>query len=393
MKILHICLSCFYIDANSYQENMIIKAHVDKGYDVRVLASTETYNEKGNLIYLSPCEYNGDDGAIVTRIPYFKYLPHFLAKKVRYYPNAIAFIKDVNPDLIYFHGLPAFELYRVSKLSQKKGIRLVVDSHEDYINSARTFLSRNVLHRLYYKWVIRASLRYIKKIYCVTEDTIDFCKSMYGIDENQLEFLPMGGKIFSDEEYDSRRFKFRKKYNYDDNELVCAQTGRFTEDKKLIENIEIINCLKNKNFHLVLAGIPNDRIRPKLEYYLNESLNIDYIGWCNKEEMFDLLCGIDVYIQPGSQSATLQSSICARCAVVATDTKTHRFYINGNGWLINSVNDLYFIYDQIINNPKKILEMKKRSENIANNKLSYDKIAEYLVSCQAITEHDILVTR
>jgi 1,2-diacylglycerol 3-alpha-glucosyltransferase len=54
MKILHCCLSCFYIDNYNYQENMLVREHVRAGHEVLVLASTENYNNQGQLSYSAP---------------------------------------------------------------------------------------------------------------------------------------------------------------------------------------------------------------------------------------------------------------------------------------------------------------------------------------------------
>ena len=42
MRILHLCLSCFYIDGYNYQENILPRINHEDGHDVRILASTET---------------------------------------------------------------------------------------------------------------------------------------------------------------------------------------------------------------------------------------------------------------------------------------------------------------------------------------------------------------
>ena len=60
MKILHCCLSCFYIDGYSYQENELIREHVQAGHDVLVLASTESFDETQKKTYLNPGEYIGN---------------------------------------------------------------------------------------------------------------------------------------------------------------------------------------------------------------------------------------------------------------------------------------------------------------------------------------------
>ena len=75
MKILHLCLSCFYIDDAGYQENQLVRQHVRDGHEVLVIASTETFDGRGGLTYTEPKTYTGSDGARVIRIPYVRWLP------------------------------------------------------------------------------------------------------------------------------------------------------------------------------------------------------------------------------------------------------------------------------------------------------------------------------
>ena len=47
MKIVHLCLSAFFIDNYSYQENMLPKYHVKMGHKVTVIASIFSFNNEG----------------------------------------------------------------------------------------------------------------------------------------------------------------------------------------------------------------------------------------------------------------------------------------------------------------------------------------------------------
>jgi hypothetical protein len=39
MKIVHICLACFYVEGMGYQENLLPKYHVKQGHQVTVLTN------------------------------------------------------------------------------------------------------------------------------------------------------------------------------------------------------------------------------------------------------------------------------------------------------------------------------------------------------------------
>ena len=52
MRITHLCLGCFFPDGYSYQENMLPKYHKLMGADVTVIASLQTFNERGKIAYM-----------------------------------------------------------------------------------------------------------------------------------------------------------------------------------------------------------------------------------------------------------------------------------------------------------------------------------------------------
>ena len=70
MKIVHCCLSCFYIDNYNYQENALPRQNKLDGHDVSIIASTETFINNTNLGYVQPSQYVNEDGIPVRRIPY-----------------------------------------------------------------------------------------------------------------------------------------------------------------------------------------------------------------------------------------------------------------------------------------------------------------------------------
>jgi hypothetical protein len=51
MKVVHLCLGCFYIDNYSYQENMLPKYHKLAGHEVSVVASLVSFDKMELLVY------------------------------------------------------------------------------------------------------------------------------------------------------------------------------------------------------------------------------------------------------------------------------------------------------------------------------------------------------
>ena len=91
--------------------------------------------------------------------------------------------------------------------------------------------------------------------------------------------------------------------------------------------------------------------------------------------MSDLLCAADVYVQPGTQSATMQMSLCARCPVVLEDVPSHAPFVDGNGWLLKDTNDLPAVFRGISENSSALAPMAAGSLEIALRLLDYRTLA------------------
>lgn len=379
MKIAHICLSCFYIDGFSYQENELVKQHVRSGHDVIVIASTENY-VNAKLSYVQPGSYNGADGAYVIRIPYSSFLPHKVMTKLRIHPNVYDKLHDFEPDVIVFHGLCGWELKTVCKYKiDNPKVKLWVDSHEDHNNSARTLYSK-LLHRYFYKPVIRSVLTHIDNILCVSLDTMDFVVSTYGVPREKLKFFPLGSKVYNDDDYESIRTECREKYGLSKKVILFVQSGKQNKRKKLIDSLEAFSKTSNKNFKFFIVGSLSDDISREASMYIEQDERIIFLGWQNSEELQQLLCAADIYLQPGTQSATMQMALGARCAVIVDDVLSHQPFVKKNGWLINERLSL----EEILKSPdlelSKLEKMQKESHEIAINILDYRKQADFLLS-------------
>jgi len=381
MRILHLCLSCFYIDNFAYQENILPKYNKNDGHDVKIITSTETYGEDRTLEYVEPSEYTNEDGIVVVRLPYRRFLPHKIMRKLRMYQGVYGEIEKFAPDVILFHGLCAGELLTVVKYKKAfPGVKLYVDSHEDAKNSARSFLSKELLHRQFYRRIIKKSLQYFEKVLYVTPETKLFDMAMYSIPELLLEFFPLGGSILDDSSYSLYRKQKRKELGLGENDIMVLQAGKLEPRKKVLYGIkEFVRAAPSSNLKLFLIGSVDESIRDEFFALVGENANIKYLGWKEHEELMQFLCAADVYLQPGSQSAIMQSSLCMRCAVILDDVLSHEPYVQGNGWLINGLHPLEDIFRKLSLMSKDELRIKSdKSFAVARELLDYKELAQRL---------------
>lgn len=380
MKILHLCLSCFYIDGYAYQENMLIAEHVRAGHSVHVLASTETFGPDGKLTYVASSVYMGGEGAMVERLPYrFALIPR-LAQKIRNYAGLDVRLKEIAPDVIVFHGLCSYALLEVSSyVKQTPGVVLYTDSHEDFNNSARGWVSKWILHFLFYRTIFQKSLAAIDSVFCVSKETEAFVLDFYGCPAAKAKFLPLGGKVFLDEDYRQLRKTVRADYQWSDDLRIFVQSGKFDGAKRLLDSLRAFSALPGENLRLVLAGVFMDDIKDAAEELVRKDSRILKLGWLDTQGLTRLLIGADVYIQPGSQSATMQMAVCCRKPVIIADVISHRALIASNGWLVSSNQSLYDALLSAAQMQQSELEsMSAQSAKIAASILDYALQAEKL---------------
>jgi glycosyltransferase involved in cell wall biosynthesis len=359
---------------------MLVRQHVDMKHDVLVLASTETYNSEYKLDYTEACEYMGSDGAKVIRLPYQSFLPHSINVKFRSYPRVYRILNEFSPDVIMCHGPCFYELLTIARyVKHNPGVKFYVDSHEDKYNSARSYLSKLLLYSFFYVPIIKFSKIYIDKFFYLSYECKSFCQDIYGLKESDLEFFPLGGIVFDDEDYSTRRTSMRSSLDIDESNVLFFQSGKFDTKKKILQSLRAFMKNKSPLARFVIAGGFDDELKSSAMDLINSDSRIQYIGWANPEMLQNLLCAADVYVQPGSQSATLQMSICARCAVIVDDVPSHRFIIADNGVFVRDQLDLESAYNRLIESPRLIYEMSRQSHNYASANLDYRKLAERLL--------------
>lgn len=336
MRIMHVCLSNFYIDGVGYQENFLVRQHVHDGHDVLVVASTETYDQAQQITYTSPGRYRGQDGALVIRLPYCRWLPHQIARKLRIHPGFGKVLAQFRPEVVMFHGASGNEVVTAAKYVERvPHVLFYVDSHADYNNSARHFFSREFLHRRFYRNRLRRALPRVQKILCISHEAMDFLKGLYDVPREKLEFFPLGGFPLSKREWQRRRKSKRAQLGLSDTDIVLIQAGKQSQRKRLIETLEAIYESGNLRLRMVIAGSLGDDIREQAESLIKRDSRVRFLGWQSTDELSDLLCSADLYVQPGTQSATMQHALCCGCPVLIDDVPAHVFYQQAGAIVIN----------------------------------------------------------
>lgn len=98
-----------------------------------------------------------------------------------------------------------------------------------------------------------------------------------------------------------KRNEIRNKYGIKDNEIVCGNVGRITEQKNHIFLINVFKKLynQNKNYELLLVGKGEERLEKELEKIVNENNiteNVIFAGF--QEKPYEYLNAMDLFVFP-----------------------------------------------------------------------------------------------
>lgn len=375
MKIVHICLANYFADDQLYQENQLVRRHVEGGHEVVVIASTETFDAAGQVTYTSPKDYVGAEGARVIRLPYRRFLPHAVMRKLRLHPGVSRLLEEIAPDVIMFHGIAGYEMLTAARYAGKRpNVVFHIDSHADAVNSARNWTSRVLLHRQYYRRILHRAMRESGPLLCVSLSVIEFSASVYEVPRERLEFFPLGGDVPSPEDYAALRNRARARLGLRDEEILIVQAGKQGRAKRLPDTLRALARVPSERFKLMIAGVIQSDIEQECGQLIAADSRVSFLGWQGSEALNELLCAADLYLQPGTQSATMQHSLCCSCPVILHDDPAHAPYIRDNGWLIRTEEDIEraLTAAQSANLPL----MGSRSRELAVEMIDYRNLAE-----------------
>lgn len=377
MRVLHVCVSGPFTDGLSYQENELIEQHVALGHDVTVIAAISTYGENQQITDAKVGQSKLRCGATLIRLSYAWGLKGWLPSKIRAYSGLRECLEEIRPDRILFHGLTAWSLLTVSKFVKcNPQVSMFADSHEDWYNSARTVLSKWLLHYCFYRPILRRCLPYIKKVLCCSLETIDFVKSLYGVPQSQIEFYPLGGILWDDVDYSTTRTKTRESQGWLSQHRVFLQSGKLDRAKRLGDTLRAFANLDDANLRLVITGRIMPDVQDEVLPLIMADNRVQVLGWVDSKKLRNLLCAADVYVQPGSQSATMQMALCCRRPVIIADVMSHKIFIKGNGTLVSGEDQLRKAMETLAQLPdEKLLHMSHCSAQVAAQLLDYRKQA------------------
>lgn len=375
MKIIHVCLSSSYTDGLKYQDNMLAENHVLQGHDVTVISNCNAY-VGGISESVQPSDEVLACGVRLIRIRFLNFAIKKVTEKIKYSPELAKIIYAIKPDVIFYHGFVGVGIRTVTEYKKNNpNTRLYFDSHADFNNSTNSWLANFIVYKVLYRAMVKNAVKYANNIYYVSLECKHFLKSNFGIADDAMNFLSLGGRVCDMEEKIQARHKLDARFNLHHEDTIFVHSGKMTIEKNtkdIVDAFEVVNNSKQKLF--ILGHIDDNRI--DLLEKIKANANIFYMGWVSGDDLEQYLLAADVYLQPGTQSATLQHAICCGCAICVYPHESHAVYMNGNGVYVKRTQDLIKFLRDCEEKSYDLNELKIRSHAIGEQMLDYFKLAK-----------------
>lgn len=380
MKIVHLCLASFFPDHYSYQENMLPKYHKELGYDVEVIASTQSFDAQGKTCYLKNVgSYQNEYGIWVTRLPYRKDNKAF--KKLKRYVGTYASLEKAAPDILFIHGCQFLDIDQVVKyLKKHPGVRAYVDNHADFSNSATNWLSQNILHKIIWRYCAHKIEPFTRKFYGVLPARVDFLKDIYKLPPEKCELLVMG----ADDEYVAAaakpevRQQVRQQYGIREDDFLVMTGGKIdrwkTQTLLLMEAVKKTRCPGVK---LIVFGSVTEELQEQVQA-LADGEKVQYIGWIQAKDSYRYFAAADLVVFPGRHSVFWEQVAAQGIPMLVKDWPgTHHVDLGGNVEFLTQdrAEEIQTKIESLASHPEKYQRMKEIAQEKGMKVFSYMEIA------------------
>ena len=383
MKITHVSLCGPVTDYMTYQDNLLPKYHKKMGLDVSMVTSKYIW-DKGSIGIDTRDVYRNEFGIKTIRLDN-KYNTT-IESKFKMYHNLYETLVNEKPNILFIHGVQFLDMQEVVKyLKGNPETKVYVDNHADFSNSATNRISKNVLHKIIWKKMAEMIEPYTTKFYGVLPARVDFLKKIYKIPSNKVDLLVMGADDEKVEEAatEESRMIVRKKFNIRKDDFLIVTGGKIDKAKRQVLNLmNVVAKLNDSKVKLIVYG----SVIPEMQEQVNrlaQNESIEYIGWINNDESYQLFSAADLVVFPGRHSVYWEQVVAMGTPMVVKywDGTTH-IDIGGNCKFLyeDTEEELFKVLEDIIYNEKVYDDMLQNANNDEKNNFLYSQIAKKSIS-------------
>lgn len=387
-------ISDAYFEGLQYQENLLNKYYKKSGHEVTILAS----NFKDIFDYYAD-NYVKDDttsdeyinGTRIVKLP-FKFN---ILNKLRKLKDVPKYLEEIKPDVIYVHDIHLNIVDAANYKKKNPNCKIIMDFHADYSNSAKNWLSLNILHKIVRNSYLKKARKYIDKIYYVVPASGLFLHEVYSIPYKDMSLLPLGVDYDLTKEIRNKlnKSELRTKLNIPQDAKVIFTGGKICLLKQTHLIIEALNLLKNSNYHLVIVGTFSENeqeYEKQIKTLASYNKNIHLAGWVSGEKVYEFMHACDIAAFPASQSVLWQQSMSMALPLIIGEeykTATGKSFCQDIDYL-NLKENIYIIRKNQLSassivegikfyfESEKLETYKENADFVAEKMLDYNKIVQ-----------------
>jgi len=289
-------------DGWNYQDNVLPKYHKLLGHDVTIITSHFVYDNKGQLAIDERNQYVNEHDVKVIRL---ESTSKKQTSRLKKFPDLYNIIDNEHPDVLFVHCPQFRDTATVVKyMKRNPSVKLFVDNHADFSNSASGWFSKNVLHGIWWKHYARLLVPYATKFYGVLPARVDFLVNQYGIPKEKVELLEMG----ADDDYveasstpESKK-TVRNELGLASTDFVIVTGGKIDKAKtQTMLLMEAVRNINRENIKLVVFGSVDTELKERF-MSLVDGEKVKYIGWIDSSESYKYFACADLVCFPGRHS-------------------------------------------------------------------------------------------
>lgn len=173
---------------------------------------------------------------------------------------------------------------------------------------------------------------FTRKCYAATEDCAAVAVNYFGVQKSKVEVMYLGvdTEYFfpaQTESHAAERTALRRKLGFDDRDIVCIYTGKFTSDKKVHLLAKAMEQLRARDlpFRALFIGEgPQGR-------ELNNPSWSTVLPFMSFQELGPFYRAADIAVWPGNESTSMLDAAACGLPLVISDEVFYRAPVEGNG--------------------------------------------------------------
>ena len=308
----------------------------------------ESYKGFINTNEMIPNKIEEIDGYYLHTMPYKRTLGYMrmegLNKK----------IKELKPDVVYSLACIGWIALQAAFAKLKYGFKLYTGSHTTASVFPLSTQKKLILKPQMWKCLITRALPgwlvslVTEKCYGATSDCAEIAVRFFGVQKSKIDICPLGVdtdtfRPICNEKDKKRRQQLRSQFGFNNEDVVCIYTGRFSNEKNPLVLAKAITKLQEKG--KPFKGLFFGNGVQKKEIELQNGCIVQ--SFVPVHELGDYFRASDIGVWPTQESTSMLDAAACGLPILVNDTLVAIERVQGNG-LQYSLNDVEDLVEKLI---------------------------------------------